>query len=80
MIQSKDLMTLEEAAERLPGRTVRWVREKLVGENKVDALNLGPRCVYLYRQSFYDYLERQTTRVESAQDIVRRHATKRFKY
>ena len=79
MITKNDLMTLEEVAALLPGRTARWVRENLVAENRVDSVNLGKRSIFIKRQSFYDYIERQTSRTQSAGDILRNKALNRLR-
>lgn len=79
MIRKNDLMTLEEVAELLPGRTVRWVREHLVGENRVDSVNFGARSIYIVRQSFYNYVEAQTSRVKDARAILQEKVMNRMR-
>lgn len=35
------LLTYQQAAERFPGRNARWVRDRLVADNRVDVVKIG---------------------------------------
>lgn len=66
MTKPGDLMTLGEVAALFPGRTVRWVRERLVTGRRVDSVRIDG-VVFVLRPSLERFLVASTTRAwESA--------------
>lgn len=61
MTKPGDLMTLEQVAALFPGRTVRWVRERLVSGRRVDSVRVDG-VVFVLRPSLERFIASHTTR------------------
>ncbi len=61
MTKPGDLMTLAQVAALFPGRTVRWVRERLVTGRRVDSVRVDG-VVFVLRPSLERFIAASTTR------------------